>query len=82
MDFMRNARWVLKGHKMPDPVGSTFASMVSRESMQIAFTYAALNRLDVFAADTRNAYLQLPHLRGTTLFVVPSLGLKMWDVWN
>ena len=34
--------------------------MVSRESVQIALTYAALNDLDVFAADIRNAYLQAP----------------------
>ena len=31
MDFMRKARWVVNGHKMPDPVGSTFAGVVSRE---------------------------------------------------
>ena len=34
--------------------------MVSRESVQIAFTYAALNGLEVCAADIRNAYLQAP----------------------
>ena len=31
MDFTRKTRWVLNGHKMPDPVGSTFAGVVSRE---------------------------------------------------
>ena len=25
MDFTRKERWVLEGHKMPDPIGSTFA---------------------------------------------------------
>ena len=35
----------------PDPVGSTYAGLVSRESVRIAFTYAALNYLDVFAAN-------------------------------
>ena len=59
-DFTRKAIWVLDGHKTPDPVGSTYAGVVSRESMRIAFTYAALNGLDVFAADVRNAYLQAP----------------------
>ena len=33
--------------------------MVSRESVQIAFMYAALNGLQVFAADICNAYLQV-----------------------
>ena len=60
MDFTRKARWVLDGHKTPDPVGSTYAGVVSRESVRIAFTYAALNGLDVFAADIQNAYLQAP----------------------
>ena len=42
MDFTRKARWVLDGHKTPDPIGSTFTGVVSRESAQIAFTYASL----------------------------------------
>ena len=33
MDFTRKARWVLDGHKTPDPIGSTFAGVVSRESV-------------------------------------------------
>ena len=33
MDFTRKARWVLDGHKTPDPNGSTFAGVVSRESV-------------------------------------------------
>jgi hypothetical protein len=60
MDFTRKARWVLDGHKTPNPIGSTYAGVVSRDSVRIAFTYAALNGLDVFAADIRNAYLQAP----------------------
>ena len=31
MDFTRKARWVLDGHKTPDPVGSKYAGVVSRE---------------------------------------------------
>eukprot|EP00957_Ditylum_brightwellii_P098259 7486595-Ditylum_brightwellii.AAC.1 len=60
MDFTRKARWVLDGHKTPDPVESMYASVVSRESVRIAFTYAALNNLDVWAAVIQNAYLQAP----------------------
>ena len=60
MDFSRKARWVLDGHLTPNPVGSTYAGVVSRESVRIAFTYAALNNVDVCAADIRNAYLQAP----------------------
>ena len=60
MSFERKARWVLDGHKTPDPIGSTYAGVVSRDSVRIAFTYAALNGLEVCAADIRNAYLQAP----------------------
>jgi hypothetical protein len=62
MDFTRKARWVLDGHRTPDIVGSTYDGVVSRESVRIAFTYAALNDLWVCAADIRNAYLQADKL--------------------
>ena len=42
MDFTQKAQWVLDGHKTPDPIRSTYAGVVSRESVCIAFTYAAL----------------------------------------
>jgi hypothetical protein len=60
MDFTRKARWVMDGHKLPTPEGSTYAGVVSRESVRIALTYAAKNGLEVCAADIRNAYLQAP----------------------
>eukprot|EP00957_Ditylum_brightwellii_P197404 15040036-Ditylum_brightwellii.AAC.1 len=59
MDFTKKARWVLNGHKTPDPVGSMYVGVVSRECVRIAFTYAALNNLDDWAADIKNAYLQV-----------------------
>jgi hypothetical protein len=58
MDFTRKARWVLDCHKLPTPEGSTYAGVVSKESVRIALTYAALTGLEVCAADIRNAYLQ------------------------
>ena len=33
MDFTRKARWVLDGHKMPDPIRPTFAGVVLHESV-------------------------------------------------
>ena len=36
MDFTRKTRWVLDGHKCPDPFGSTYAGVVSRDSIRIA----------------------------------------------
>lgn len=60
MDFTRKARWVKDGHKTADPEGSNFAGVVSRDSIRIVFTYAALNGLDICAADIKNAYIQAP----------------------
>jgi hypothetical protein len=58
MDFTREAGWVLDCHKLPPPEGSTHAGVVSKESVRIALTYAALSGLEVCAADIRDAYLQ------------------------
>ena len=60
MDFTRKARWVKDGHLTPDPDTSNYAGVVSRESVRIALTYAALNNLDVCAGDIKSAYLQAP----------------------
>ena len=76
MDFTRKARWVLDRHKTPDPIGSTFAGVVSRESVRIAFTYAALNDLQVFAADICNAYLQVPSSQKDYVICGPEFGIE------
>jgi hypothetical protein len=76
MDFTRKARWVLDGHKTPNPVGSTYAGVVSRESVRIAFTYAALNGIDIFAADIRNAYLQAPSSQKDYIICGPEFGIE------
>ena len=60
MNFTFKARWVKDGHLSPDPIDSNFAGVVSRESIRIIFTYAALNGLDLCAADIKSAYLQAP----------------------
>ena len=60
MDFTRKARLCHDGHKVPATDTSAYAGVVSRESVRIALTYAALNDLDVCASDILNAYLQAP----------------------
>ena len=60
MDFTRKARWAKDGHRTSEVTKSNYAGVVSRESVRIALTYAALNGLDVFAVDVQNAYLQAP----------------------
>ena len=60
MDFTRKARFVAGGHKTQEPETPTYASVVSRESVRIGFLLAALNGIDVIAADIAGAYLNAP----------------------
>jgi Reverse transcriptase (RNA-dependent DNA polymerase) len=60
MDFTRKAQFVAGGHMMEAPTSLTYSSVVSRESVRIAFLLAALNDLEIVAADIGNAYLNAP----------------------
>jgi hypothetical protein len=62
MDFTRKARFVAGGHMTEAPISITYSSVVSRDSVRIAFLYAALNDLDILACDISNAYLNAPCL--------------------
>eukprot|EP00957_Ditylum_brightwellii_P082064 6239967-Ditylum_brightwellii.AAC.1 len=60
MDFPRKARFVAGGH-MAEPASSlTYSSVVSRETVRIALIIAALNDLNIMAANIGNAYLNAP----------------------
>jgi Reverse transcriptase (RNA-dependent DNA polymerase) len=56
----RKARYVAGGHLTEPPSSLTYASVVSRESIRIGLLIAALNDLDILAADIQNAYLTSP----------------------
>lgn len=58
--FTRKARFVAGGHTTETPASITYSSVVSRDSVRIAFMLAALNDLDLAAADVGNAYLNAP----------------------
>ena len=57
MDFARKARFVAGGHKTDPPSTLTYSSVVSRDSVRIAFLLATLNGLDILVADIGNAYI-------------------------
>ncbi len=59
VDFTRKARFVARGHRAEAPKSITCSSVVSRDSICIAFLLAALNELDILAADIGNAYLNV-----------------------
>ena len=91
-NFRRKARMVAGGHKTETPATLTYSSVVSRDSVRIAFMIAALNDLEILACDIQNAYLTAPcrekicitagpefgpELEGKTMLVVRALyGLK------
>ena len=45
MDFTQKARQDKYGHRMPEPMKSTYAGVVSRESIGIPLTYTALSQI-------------------------------------
>ena len=59
-NFRRKARMVAGGHMTDTPPSITYSSVVSRDSVRIAFTIAALNNLKVLGCDIQNAYLTAP----------------------
>ena len=60
IDFTHKSSWTLVVNKTLDPIVYTYYGFVSRESVQIAFTYDALNVMDIFSANIRGSYLQAP----------------------
>ena len=56
-NFRRKARMVAGGHTTTNPSSITYSSVVSRDSVRIALTIAALNGLKVLGCDIQNAYL-------------------------
>jgi hypothetical protein len=60
MDFTRKARFVAGGHTTEPPASATYASVVSRDSVRLAFLLASLNGMEILSCDVGNAYLNAP----------------------
>jgi hypothetical protein len=56
-NLTQKARFVAGGHTTDTPSSITYSSVVSRDSVRIAFLFAFLNNCDVCVADIGNAYL-------------------------
>ena len=76
MDFTRKARWVKDGHKTPDLITSSFAGVVSWESIRIGLTYASFLGLPVIGGDIKNAYLQAPSSEKHSIVCGPEFGTE------
>ena len=60
IDFTRKAIFVKNRHLNLDPIDSNFPRVVSRNSVRIIFTCAAVNEVNIYATDIKYAYLQAP----------------------
>jgi hypothetical protein len=74
LDLTRKARFVAGGHWTDTPTQLTYSSIVTRESVRIAFLIAALNDLEILSADVGNAYLQAPAREKVHMTAGPELG--------
>jgi hypothetical protein len=72
--FTRKARFVAGGHMTPPPSSMTYSTVVTRESVRIAFLLATLNGLEVQAADISNAYLNAPCREKIWIVAGPEFG--------
>ena len=79
MDFSRQGWCVLDRHKTPDPIGSTFAGVVSHESGKIAFIFTALNGLMCAPLICRMPIYRLHCHRKIIFFVALNLAWKILE---
>ena len=70
-------QWLKDGHRTPESENSTYADVVSWESVRINLTYAALNGLYVCACDVQNSYLQSPSSEKHFIIRGPEFGLDI-----
>ncbi len=80
MDLTRKARFVAGGHLTEPPASITYSSVVSRDSVRIAFLLAAMNDLDILACDVGNAYLNAPCREKVWFVAGPEFGSRQGTV--
>ena len=73
-NFRRKARLVGGGHTTTSPSSNTLLLVVSRDSVRIALTIAALNELDILAWDIHKAYLTALCRENIWTFAGPEFG--------
>ena len=74
-NFRRKMRYVAGGNTTETPKTLTYASVVSRETVRIALTIAALNALEVKGSDVENAYLTAPVAEKIWTTLGPEFGI-------
>jgi Reverse transcriptase (RNA-dependent DNA polymerase) len=74
MDLTRKARLVAGGNQTSPSDDMVFSSVVSRDSVRLAFLLAALNGLDTSACDVQGAYLNAPTKEKVYTIAGPEFG--------
>jgi hypothetical protein len=77
--FKRKAREVADGHLTDPPATLTYASVVSRDTVRIALTMAALHDIEVKTADIQNAYLTAPCTEKVAVVCGPEFGIRQGE---
>lgn len=73
-NFRRKARFCADGHKTKAPSSVTYSSVVSRDSVRIILTIAALNEISIKCADVQNAFLTAPNLEKCYMYAGEEFG--------
>jgi hypothetical protein len=73
-NLRRKARFVADGHKTKTPAAMCCSSVVSRDSVRIALTIAALNDLNTLACDIQNACLTADCRENVWIVAGPEFG--------
>jgi hypothetical protein len=73
-NFRRKARYCADGHRTGAPASVTYSTVVSRDSVRILLTIAALNGLDILGADVQNAFLTAPNKEKCWMIAGPEFG--------
>jgi hypothetical protein len=80
MDLTQKARFVAGGHTTETPSSLTYYSVISCDSVRIAFLMAALNDVDVMSCDVSNAYLNAPCREKIWFVAGPEFGSRQGQV--
>jgi hypothetical protein len=65
---------VADGHRTQAPATITYASVVSRETVHLALTFASLNNLEVKVGNVLNAYITAPVKEKVWTILGPEFG--------
>ena len=68
--FWQKAQLIARGHSTKAPAAFPYGSVMSQETVCIALLLAALNDIDICAADVLNTYITVP------------CNKKIWTLWE